>query len=277
MKSSSETVSENKMEKERRCAIVTGASSGIGLCFCKTLADLGYNLIMVSNQERELYECARNITSEYGVEASPLVCDLTNRNAVDEITRLADMVAVKPSILINNAGIFSFSNLLDTPDRKIECFIDLHVRSVTELSKAFAARFKHQGGGYILNMSSLSCWTPMPGIAMYSATKAYIRVFTRALHYEMRDYGVHVMAACPGGIATNLFGISDKLMKIAVAIGAVQTPEKFTRKAIKHLLNGKMQYINGFINRIAIAIVGIAPTSVRMMIKHRMLDKGITR
>ena len=134
-----------------------------------------------------------------------------------------------------------------------------------------------RGKGRILNMSSMSCWTPMPGIAMYAATKAYIRVFTRALHYELRDSGVSVTAACPGGIATSLFGLPDNLMRLAIRLHAVQTPEKFVRKAVDKMLKGKKQYINGPINRLAIFAVGITPTPVRMLVKRKMLDRGIKR
>lgn len=117
----------------------------------------------------------------------------------------------------------------------------------------------------------------MPGIALYSATKAYIRVLTRAFHYELRDSGVKVMAACPGGIATSLFGLPPHLVKLALRLHAIETPEKFTEKAIKRLLKGKKQYINGWLNRLSIFVVSIMPTSVRMLIKHKMLDKNITR
>ena len=76
----------------------------------------------------------------------------------------------------------------------------------------------------------------MPGIAMYSATKAYIRVFTRALHYEMRDCGVGVTVACPGGIATDLFGLPEPLKRLAVSIRVLDTPEAFARKAVGKML-----------------------------------------
>lgn len=117
----------------------------------------------------------------------------------------------------------------------------------------------------------------MPGIAMYSATKAYIRVFSRALYYEMRDYGVTVTVACPGGIATDLFGLSEPLKKFAVAIRVLDTPESFARKAVNKMLKGKKQYINGLLNRVSIVFVASLPTPVRMLVKRKMLDKGITR
>lgn len=260
-----------------RTAIVTGASSGIGLCFCRELASRGCNLVMVSNQQPQLDECAAEIERETGVRTYPFFCDLTDPEADKQIAAFIDDKGIDADILINNAGIFSFLPVTDTAPRKLDIFIDLHVRAVTSLSRTFATRFKARGGGNILNMSSMSCWMPMPGIAMYSATKAYIRVFSRALHYEMRDDNVAVTVACPGGIATDLFGLPQNLKKLAVNIHAIQTPEAFTRRAVDKMLKGRMQYINGWLNRLSIFFIGITPTPVRMMVKHRMLDKNITR
>jgi short-subunit dehydrogenase len=113
----------------------------------------------------------------------------------------------------------------------------------------------------------------MPGIAMYASTKAYIRAFSRALNYELRDYGVSVTVACPGGIATDLFGLSEPLKRLALRLHAIATPEKFTRRAVDKMLARKQQYINGVINRIAIVAVGLTSTSVRMLVKHKLLDR----
>ncbi|MCM1291274.1 MAG: SDR family NAD(P)-dependent oxidoreductase [Prevotella sp.] len=260
-----------------KTAIVTGASSGIGLQFCNQLAFYGCNIVMISNQQPQLNEAARDISEKFNVKTWPLFIDLTNPDAPNGIEIFLDANKIKAEILINNAGIFSFSYLANTPTKKINTFIDLHVRSVTFLTDVFAKRFAGQGSGWILNMSSMSCWMPMPGIALYSATKAYIRVLSRALNYEMKSQGVNIMVACPGGIATDLFGISDKLMKLAVRIKAIQTPEQFTKNALKHLFRGKAQYINGPLNRFAIFLIGITPRPVRMLIKTQLLDKGITR
>lgn len=258
-------------------ALVTGASSGIGYCFCRTLAEMGADLIMISNQEKELEECAATIRSEYGVRVDTMYLDLTAADCAEQILEFVDSRDIMPEYVINNAGIFAFDMLSRIPERKISIFIDLHIRAVTTISRAFATRFMEQGHGRILNMSSMSCWAPMPGLALYSATKAYIRVFTRSLHYEMVDSGATATVAAPGGIATDLFGLPPKLMKIALALHAVQTPEKFTRNAVRHMLRGKKQYINGWLNRAAIVFVSIMPTRVRLLVKHLMLDKGIVR
>lgn len=258
-------------------AVVTGASGGIGLCFCRCLASMGCSLLMVSNEDDRLRLSASEIEEDFKVKTWTLCLDLTEEGVGAKILSFLDERNLEADYLINNAGIFSFLPVADTSEAKIRRFIDLHVRAVTELSRAFAHRFMQRGSGRILNMSSMSCWMPMPGIALYSSTKAYIRVFSRALHYEVMDSGVTVTVACPGGIATDLFGLPDNLKRLAVRIGALDTPEKFAAKAIRRMLKGKKQYINGILNRISIVAVALTPTPVRLLVKRRMLDKGINR
>lgn len=139
-----------------RLAVVTGAGSGIGLSFCRELADRGCRLVMVSNQDT-LAETAENVGKEFNVETYSLYCDLTNPDCAVIVTDFLTKHNLEADYLINNAGIFSFSAINETSDKKIECFIDLHIRAVTTLSKAFATRFAKRGGGRILNMSSMSC------------------------------------------------------------------------------------------------------------------------
>lgn len=255
--------------------VVTGASGGIGLEFCRVLASMGCNLVMVAIEDKMLQDAAFEIAEKFKVETLPQTLDLTRKEAPVRILALLESRNIDPYILINNAGIFTFSPVVETSEVKTDRFVDLHVRATTQLCREFALRMRERGGGRILNMSSMSCWMPMPGIALYSATKAYIRVFSRAMHYEMKDYGVTVTVACPGGIATELFGLPENLKKLAVGLGVLATPETFARKAVGKMLKGRKQYINGFINRFSIFFVAILPTKVRMMIKHRMLDRNI--
>lgn len=268
-----------KLKLKGLTALVTGAAGGIGLEFSKELARQGADLILLDLSGPRLQQAQEEILSkcESPVNINLLEADLTKETFIGEIESFCRERSIFPEILINNAGIFSFLPIADTAIGKIETFIDLHVRAVTLLSQWFVSRRKATGSGWMLNMSSMSCWMPMPGLAMYSSTKSYIRVFTRALHYEMKDYGVGVTVACPGGIATDLFGLPKKWQKFAVTIGVLQTPEKFASKAIKKMMKKRKQYINGFLNRFSIFFVGTLPTSVRMMVKRHLLDKGITR
>lgn len=258
-------------------ALVTGASSGIGEQFAMELGYLQMNVIIVSNQPDGLKKVAEDVEYECGVTVHTLDIDLGSHDAVERIMNFLDANSIEVTFLINNAGIFNFCPVSKLSDSRINLYIDLHMRTVTLLCSTIAQRMVKAGGGYILNMSSMSCWMPMPGLSMYSSTKAYIRVLSRSLHYEMKDYGVTVTTACPGGIATDLFGLPDNLKRLAVAIGALDTPERFAAKAVDRMMKGHAQYINGWLNRLSVFLVGVSPACVRMMVKRRLLDKGITR
>lgn len=267
-----------------RWAVITGGSSGIGLEYASALAASGCNILLVSNQQQQLDTLTPQLRDRYKVDVRSLCMDLSQADAPRELMRWLDEAWIVPYILINNAGIFSFTEVTQMSAKRVSLFLDLHCRAVTELSRLIGTLMACKGiadtkgrKGYVLNMSSMSCWTPMPGIALYAATKAYIRVFTRAFAYEMRDSGVNVMAACPGGIATDLFGLPQNLKRLAVNIRALDRPEAFVRKALRKLLNGKRQYINGGLNRMTIVAAALTPTRIRMLIKHKMLDKGIRR
>ena len=263
-------------------ALITGGAGGIGLEFAKVLFSQGASLILLDLSQERLQKATQEIGVLHQDESTRpkiflLPLDLTSEDLIVKIDSFCDVNSVIPDILINNAGIFSFKPISETATGKIKAFIDLHVRAVTILSQWFVTKRKPTGEGWLLNMSSMSCWMPMPGLAMYSSTKSYIRVFTRALHYEMKDYGIGVTVACPGGIATDLFGLPKKWQKFAVNVGVLQTPQKFAQNAVKRMMKKKKQYINGWLNHVSIFFVGILPTRARMMVKHQLLDKGVTR
>lgn len=260
-------------------ALITGGAGGIGFEFAKVLSQLGAALILIDIDSDRLKQAGDALQTATAAEKTVclLPLDLTSEGFIKTIEDFCSTQGLMPDILVNNAGIFSFSPINSISIKKTELFIDLHVRAVTLLSQWFISKRIPHKSGWMLNMSSMSCWMPMPGLALYSSTKSYIRVFTRALHYEAKDFGVGVTVACPGGIATDLFGLPEKWKKFAVAIGVLDTPERFARKAIKKMLKKKKQYINGLLNRFSIFFVGILPTGIRMMVKHLLLDKGITR
>lgn len=257
-----------------KIALITGGSSGIGLEFARQLANKGKNILIVSNQAEELEKATAIIHKEAPtISIFALFQDLRAENSAKILYCYCKDNNLEVNLLINNAGIFSFKEVLDLSEDQLNFFIDLHIRSVTQLCHMFGADMKKRGRGRILNMSSMSCWMPMPGIGMYAATKAYIRVFSRSLYLELKEYGVTVTVACPGGIATNLFGLPKNLQHLGVRHGVLTTPQRFVKGALKATYKGKKQYINGFINHLAIFFVAILPTRVRLIVKHKLLDK----
>lgn len=254
-------------------AVVTGASSGIGLAFSRLIAAYGGDLLMISDRADEVTTAAATIAADFGVEATPLWLDLSRHDAAQVVVDTLAASGRTPLLLVNNAGIFDFATVGSLSDRRIDLYIDLHMRTVTHLCRRIGDIMANRGEGYILNMSSMSCWMAMPGIALYAATKAYIHTFSRALRVEMLDRGVSVTVACPGGIATDLFGLSPQLRRLGVRLGVLATPNGFARKALTRCLRRRAQYINGWLNRISIVAVASLPEWARRLGKHRLLDR----
>jgi len=264
-------------------ALVTGASSGIGLMYARELARQGHDLILVSNQEKELEETRESIEKEFGVKAEAVFKDLTSPTAAEELMAYCKEKGHEVQIVINNAGVFFFNYLINTPIRRIELMLNLHVMNTTRMVRLFgeemASRNRDAEGkplpkeqwtkGYILNMSSLSCWTAMPGIQCYNATKAYINNFSLSMWYELRPYGVTVTSVTPGAVDTGLYGLSMSLRKLAVALRVSIRPEDLVKKALRAMFRGKKKSMPGLINHLYLPFVKHTPDwLVRLLFRH---------
>lgn len=275
-------------------ALVTGASSGIGVYYAKELAGRGYNVILVSNQEKEIREAARSTAAETGCtdltkeaeffmargetfrltgdHPSPagrwvmgLCRDLAGKDAAETLFEFYPDIEV----LINNAGMFVFRDTTDCSAGKIETILNLHVLTVTKLCRWYGQRMKENRRGYILNMSSISAHTPFPGISLYTATKSYILTFSGALRYELQEYGVKVMIVAPGAVATGLYQLPPDLQLLGMRLGIIYNPQKLAKKALNKLFRGRRIFIPGMINRLFAPIFAILPGCAILWIRKK--------
>ena len=231
-------------------ALVTGASSGIGLAYVQELAKDGVNLLLVSNQEEALENVRNDLIQTYSVKVHTICMDLSDALAPQQILDYCHSNDIVVSLLINNAGMLVFNSVIRTDTKRVQTILGLHVQCVTEMCRLFGEEMSRRRKGYIINMSSMSAWMAFPGIAMYNATKSYIYNYSCALHYELRPFNVYVTAICPGAINTSLFGLDDKLRRYLTMFGVMMTPEKLVRTALKKSSRGKMYTIPGVLNHI---------------------------
>ena len=223
-----------------KIALVTGASKGIGRCYALRLASLGYNLLMIASGEKELLATAEEVrTASPNVWVRTLVKDLATPTAAEELFAWTEAEGIKVDVLINNAGIFSFCDILNTPIERIQRMIYLHDITTTLNCRLYAADMIKRGGGRILNMSSFSIWMPYPGLSLYSASKAYLKSFSVAFSKEVEAQGVTVTAICPAGIATDLYGLSPKLQRFGVRTGILMTPDSCARRSLNGMFRGQ--------------------------------------
>ena len=229
-----------EVEAGSKTALVTGASKGIGRCYALQLAALGYNVVMVSLTQSDLERTAAEVAEVNSkVWVRHLTKDMATMTAAEELFAWVEQEGIKVDVLINNAGMFSFCDILNTPVERIERTIVLHDITATKMCRLFATDMAQRGGGRILNMSSYSIWMPYPGLSLYSASKAYLKSFSVAFSKEVREKGVYVTAICPAGIATDLYGLSPQLQRLGVKIGGVMTPESCARRSLNALWRGR--------------------------------------
>ena len=257
-------------------ALVTGASSGIGLQYATQLArDYHTDLLLVSNQEKELNEVAADLAAKYGVKTVAKYADLSKQDAADNLFAWTQEHNYTVDILINNAGVFFFNPYCETNMKRIELMLNLHVVTVAKLTRLFGEAMinreltdeeksqricrKPRRKGYILNMSSMSAWMAMPGIQTYNATKAFIYNFSKSIWYELKPKGVNITVMAPGAVDTALFGLAPNLRKLAVALTVSIPPEKLVKRALRKMFRGKKADTPGFINWLSTPLLKHTP------------------
>lgn len=248
-----------EVAKGSKTALVTGASTGIGRCYAEQLAELGYNLVIVSQTESLLREVASDIESRFGVSVAVAARDLATLDAAEELFEWTKSQGFVIDVLVNNAGMFSFCDICNTPNERIKKIILLHDITNTLLCRLFAADMAMRGGGHILNMSSFSIWMPFPGLSLYSASKAYLKSFSVAFSKEVRDKGVRVTAVCPAGIATDLYGLTKRWQGIGLRIGALMSPQSCARRGLKAMWKGRRCVVPDWWNKIFIPFCLVLP------------------
>lgn len=241
-------------------ALVTGASSGLGVGFATQLAEQGTDLVLVARSGEAMEELASNLRAAHDVEVEVLPADLVDvaaRGRVEDRLRGDDAPV---DLLVNNAGVGTIGRLVDQDVDAQGRMVELNVTAVVRLSHVAAWQMADRGRGGILNVSSLSSFQPLPTMATYAATKAAVSSFTEALHEEMLGTGVHVTNLCPGFTRTS-FAAAAGVEDTAAAIPAVfwMEAEPVCRAGLQGIAANRATVVPGLANRAVSRFVNSAP------------------
>ena len=239
--------------------LITGASSGIGLCYAEQFAAKGENIIVVSNQKERNEEVAAELKQRFGVEAVALYADLSQADSAKHIYEWCKEHDYEVSTLVSNAGILQFGMFLHTKPSMAEFITNLHCVTPSKLCRLFGEDMCSRGEGRILIMSSMTAWTPFITVSYYAATKAYLKSFAQSLWYEFRPHGVTVSTVYPGAVDTPLYSLDVKQRKWLRAFGVMMSAEKLAKAGIRALERGRRTAIPGLFTKIVVLVCRFLP------------------
>ena len=243
----------------RPIAVITGASSGIGEEFARQIGSRGYDLVLVARRIDRLKELADRLRPVHNVECVAVEADLARPEERDRLCDALMPDRERVEILVNNAGFGTHGFFHETDlQRELE-LINVNCAAPVHLTKRLLPWMLERRRGFIVNVSSLSAFTPGPVMAMYFASKAFLLSFSEALWEECRDTGVHVTALCPGPVRTEFqrtAGLSKNARSSGTAPVAV---EIVVDEALRGLFAGERVVIPGYQARIAAILSRLVP------------------
>jgi len=249
------------MGEKRECALITGASSGIGLEIAKVLASQDYDLIICARREKELQDLAEEINRQHTVNCKVIVADLTTKEGVDLLVKDSGEI----DILVNNAGFGILGDHLDMQlGRQLE-MIELNIHALTRLSHEFGNLMVEKGKGRIMNVASIASYISGPSFAVYCATKAYVLSYSRALHKELKNKGVTVTALCPGYVTTGFQEVAGMELSKMEKLTSVPV-KKVAEIAVKSMHKGKREVMPGIVNKPLPLVTKITPMWLHLII-----------
>ena len=249
-------------KKNRKVALITGASGGIGREIAEILLVKGYDLLLVARslgKLEEVREKFKSIASDQTVTI--LQADLSHSESPKMIFDFASDRNISVDILVNNAGVGISGAIDEYSEEALLKMILLNIFSLTALCKYFTPQMKERRSGNILNIASLGGYQPVPYLAAYAASKSYVLNFSDAIAMELEDYGISVSCYSPGLTDTQFFDRADisennnfyaKKMRVS--------PKDVAQDAVEKMLRGKLSSIYGFKNNALAFLTQITPS-----------------
>jgi uncharacterized protein len=253
-------------------ALVTGASSGIGLELAKVFAANGFDLVLVARGEKKLSDLAAQLEGDYSTASRVIGLDLSRPEAPDDLFRRLHGDGVHVDVLVNNAGFAQYGKFADTDPEMEAQMLQLNIVSLTRLTKLFLPAMTQKGSGRVLNVASTAAFQPGPLMAVYYASKAYVLFFSEALAEELRGTGVTVTALCPGPTRSG-FQARAAMEDSRLVSGRIADASDVARAGFDGLMAGKPVVVPGVKNKLFSQAIKFAPRSTVARIVHRAQER----
>jgi short-subunit dehydrogenase len=262
------------VKESARCALVTGASQGLGRAFAEECAGRGMDLALVALPGTGLKEVALILERAYHVRIETVEMDLALRDAPKAIAALCRARGLKVDTLINNAGVGFTSRFSQSHAEQNEATIQLNVGTLVRLTQEMLPDLRACGRAWILNVASVGAFFPMPSMPVYSSTKTFVITFSGLLRAELRGAGTSVSVLVPNGIRTNR-STRDLIERQGWAGRATcRYPDEIARAGLRGLFRGDGVIVPGVVNRFLVAASPLVPAGLYMKFISRRWGVG---
>lgn len=246
-------------------ALITGASSGIGLELSQVFARTGHDVILVARSEDKLQALKNELSNKYDIEATVFCHDLTDTKAPQTLFDQIQQSGQTVDVLVNNAGYGDYSEFAQSDWAKLEGMILLNVLALTHLSRLFLPGMIQRGHGKVLNLASTAAFQPGPMMAVYFATKAYVLSFSEAIAAETSEQGINVSVICPGPTQSDFIDRAN-MGEMAYASESVRdnlpTSAEVAQFSYNALQKGQLVAVHGIANKVMALSTRFAPRSL---------------
>jgi len=243
---------------ERR-AVVTGASSGIGHAYARALARRGFRVVLVARRADRLLALAQELGGPEKADVIPL--DLARHEAPAALEAELARRGHAVDLLVNNAGVGLTGVFHNQPLDRLLAMVDLNTRAVVELTRRFLPGMIERKRGAVVNVVSTSAFQPVPFLAVYAASKAFVLSFTEALATELQGTGVVVQALCPGLTQSEFYQVAGTDRVLFTRTPAMR-PEEVAERSLHALDKGRLRVIPGWRDRFVLAVQSVVPRAV---------------
>lgn len=241
-----------------KTALITGASSGIGKAFAEELAQRQYNLVIIARSQSALIELQETLESQHQVKVTVIVQDLSLPHSSEAIFNEVKSQNITVDLLINNAGFGDYGRFGDRNLQKQLDMIQVNISALVELTYLFLEEMTQRKNGEIINVSSIAGYQPLPYLSVYAATKAFVLSFSEALWAEYKEYGIKVLALCPGPTKSNFPIIAEfpNLAGFDDSKNSITTAEEVVKNALLALEKQQSNIVTGGIGNQIIVNLG---------------------
>jgi short-subunit dehydrogenase len=251
-------------------ALITGASSGIGLHLAREFARHGHPVLLVAPVLAELEAVAAAIRADFEVPAHAIAADLREEDSVEKIFAQITATGLLPGVLVNNAGLGRHGRFWEIPLVEDVGMIRLNIEAVVRLTKRTLPLLLERGRGRILNTASIAGFEPGPLLAVYHATKAFVLSFSESLATELAESPVTVTALCPGPVDTDFFPKADMIDTGAFQKAQVMAPQEVAEAGYKALMAGERVVVPGAANKAMVFARRVLPEAAQAKINEKL-------